>query len=110
MKPIFIIFPKLKVLGIALFPFIVLQNKHLKQNKYLINHEKIHLRQELEMLVIPFYIWYLAEYFYYRYKKFSTYDSYMNISFEKEAYSNDFDLNYLIKRPFWGFLKYFGNK
>lgn len=108
MKPIVIIYSKLKVLGITLFPFIVLQNKKLKEDKFLMNHEKIHIRQELEMLVLPFYIWYLAEYFLYRAKGMSKYDAYRNISFEKEAYVNDYNLHYLKNRFLFSFLKYLG--
>ena len=32
--------------------------------------------------------------------------AYMNISFEKEAYKNDSDFNYLKKRRFWAWVKY----
>lgn len=40
--------------GITLFPFIVLRQSRMKDDPVLINHEKIHLRQQLELLVIPF--------------------------------------------------------
>lgn len=63
----------------------------------LINHERIHLRQQLEMLVIPFYIWYLVEF----YTK-----GYYNISFEREAYRNEHDPTYLRRRKPFAFLKY----
>jgi hypothetical protein len=33
--------------------------------------------------------------------------AYRNISFEKEAYTNEKDLNYLQSRSFWKFLNYF---
>ena len=58
------ILTKMKVNGITLFPFIILRNKDFKNNKILINHEKIHLRQQLELLIIFFYIWYVVEYYY----------------------------------------------
>lgn len=93
-------------LGISLWPFIILKRKELKLNKVFINHEKIHLRQQIEMLVIPFYIWYVVEYIIrlvrYRNRK----HAYRNISFEREAYSNEKDLDYLKKRSFWRFLFY----
>lgn len=82
--------------AMAFFPFVILNSK-VKADPRLINHERIHLRQQLELLVIPFYIWYLIEY----YKK-----GYMNVSFEKEAYANDKDLNYLKKRSIFAFRKY----
>ena len=95
-----------KISGITLFPFILLRKKELLYNKTLLNHEKIHLRQQIETLVIPFYIWYLSEY-YIKYLKYRDADkAYRNISFEREAYENDDNLNYLQKRKFWSFLKY----
>ena len=42
-----------KYRGITLWPFIVL-NKHEKGKEALLNHERIHLRQQIELLVIPF--------------------------------------------------------
>lgn len=82
--------------GLAFWPFIFISSK-TKVDDVLINHEKIHLRQQIEMLIIPFYICYLIEY----YKK-----GYINVSFEKEAYSNDKDLTYLKKRSIFAFLRY----
>lgn len=66
----------------------------------------IHIRQQAEMLVIPFYIWYLTEWFikYIIYRNFDK--AYRNIGFEREAYLNENDLIYLKKRRFWSFLKY----
>jgi hypothetical protein len=94
----------------ALFPFILLRDKRMKDNHILINHERIHLRQQAEMLVIPFYIWYIIEYFIllavYRNKR----DAYKGISFEREAYGNDRNLNYLNHRPFWHFINFIGSK
>ncbi|KFC21006.1 MULTISPECIES: hypothetical protein [Epilithonimonas] len=95
-----------KISGITLFPFILLRKKELRHNPILINHEKIHLRQQLELLIIPFYIWYLSEY-YIKYLKYKNPDlAYRNISFEREAYKNDQNLDYLKKRKWWSFISY----
>lgn len=92
--------------GITLYPFVFLKNKTLKSNAVLLNHERIHLKQQLELLIIPFYIWYGLE-FLYRFIQFKNWQmAYRNISFEKEAYLNEKDLQYLKKRKFWRFLKY----
>ena len=40
--------------AIALWPFIVLKCKERRHDKVLINHERIHLRQQLECLILPF--------------------------------------------------------
>ncbi|WP_379738221.1 hypothetical protein [Flavobacterium ponti] len=93
--------------GITIFPFIVLSFKQDKSNMVLINHEKIHIRQQIEMLVIPFFLWYGIEYvirfIQYRNSKLA----YLNISFEREAYQNEKNLHYLKQRSFWSFLRYF---
>jgi len=96
----------MKVNGITLFPFIILRNKDFKNNKILINHEKIHLRQQLELLIIFFYIWYVVEYYYWLVKLKNKHLAYRNISFEREAYAMEEDLNYLETRKFWSFFKY----
>ena len=84
------------IAGLAFFPFIFI-SPNVKITPELLNHERIHLRQQLEMLIIPFYIWYLIAL-----KR----KGYMNISFELEAYTNDKNLNYLKNRKFFAFLKY----
>ena len=94
------------VSGIALFPFIVVREKQYLQDPYCLNHEKIHIRQQAELLVIFFYLWYVTEYLirWCMYK--NAYLAYRSISFEKEAYLNENDLNYLKRRRFWSFLQY----
>lgn len=83
-----------------------LKSKDLKENQVLINHEKIHLRQQLELLVIPFYIVYGIEFLIRLILYKNWHKAYKNISFEREAYTNEFNLYYLKGRPFWAFLKY----
>ncbi|WP_415328445.1 hypothetical protein [Chryseobacterium sp. MMS23-Vi53] len=97
---------KLKINGIALFPFIFIRRLEDKENNVLINHEKIHLRQQLEMLIIFFYIFYVIEYYYWVFKLKNTDSAYRRISFEREAYANESNLNYLKERKFWNFRKY----
>ncbi len=94
-------------LGLTIFPFIVLKDAALRSSKILINHEKIHLRQQLELLIIPFFVLYGLEFLYrlIQYEKWGL--AYRNISFEREAYTNEKDLNYLKSRSLFKFLKYF---
>ena len=92
--------------GMAIWPFIVVRNAQLRKDKVFINHERIHLRQQLELLILPFYIWYILEFTVHWIRYGNRYDAYRSISFEKEAYSNENDLGYLTHRPFWSFLKY----
>ena len=82
--------------ALAFWPFIIMPRSTVIDAE-LINHERIHLRQQLELLVIPFYIWYLIEF----YTK-----GYWNFSFEKEAYYNEKNLQYLKKRCIFAFRRY----
>ncbi len=92
--------------GLTVFPFVFLKYNRLKNDEVLINHERIHLRQQLELLVLPFYVFYVVEFLirlvqYRAWKK-----AYRNISFERESYLNEDNLNYLQTRKFWQFIKY----
>lgn len=95
-----------KFLGIALWPFIIIRKKELLNDAEFLNHEKIHLRQQAEMLVVFFYVWYVLEFLvrWLQYK--NRYEAYKNISFEREAYTHEKDLNYLKKRSFFGFTNF----
>ena len=44
------------------YPFIFIKNKEDLTNKMLINHEKIHLKQQIELLIIFFFIIYFLEF------------------------------------------------
>lgn len=92
--------------GITIFPFVFLKTKQLRGNQVLINHEKIHLKQQLELLIVPFYVFYVFEFLIrlLQYKKWQL--AYKNISFEREAYGNQNNLEYLKNRKIWSFLKY----
>lgn len=99
------IVPK-RYLGITIWPFIFLKHATLKDDVALLNHERIHIKQQLELLILPFFIWYSFE-FIYRFVQFKSWQqAYRNISFEREAYTNENDLDYIKSRPFWGFSRY----
>lgn len=91
--------------GCAVWPFVFVKSEYLKNDKVFINHERIHLRQQLELLIVFFYLWYGIEYLVHLIRLKSKQAAYRSISFEKEAYANENDLNYLKKRSFWAFLK-----
>lgn len=96
--------------GMTVYPFVFLKYYKDKVNAVFLNHEKIHLQQQIEMLVIPFYIWYVFEFFV-RLVQYKNKDlAYRNISFEREAYSNETNFNYLKKRSLFGFVKYINLK
>ncbi len=92
--------------GIAIFPFILFKYKHDKHDITFLNHEKIHLRQQLELLIIPFFISYFFEFLWKSFKYRNFHLGYRNISFEREAYLNEKNTNYLTHRKIFGFLSY----
>lgn len=73
----------------------------------LIRHERIHTAQMLEMLIVGFYLWYLAEWLVrlvvgrngWKY-------AYRHISFEREAYENMHDAGYLSRRRHYTWFRY----
>ena len=93
------------VVAVALFPF-VLVNKSKNIDQRVINHEKIHLHQQVELLIVFFYIWYGLEYLLRLLKYKNSDTAYRNICFEREAYLNESDNSYTKSRGFLTFLKY----
>jgi hypothetical protein len=92
--------------GLAVFPFIFLKDKTFKNDGVLINHENIHLKQQLEFLIISFYVWYGIEFLFRLLQYGNWHLAYKNISFEREAFANENNPKYLKERGFWQFLKY----
>lgn len=92
--------------GLSLWPFIILKEPELSKDRILINHERIHLRQQAELLILPFYIWYISEWVIKSIWYLSTYKAYRNLSFEREAYLHESDPEYLASRSRFGFIKY----
>lgn len=71
------------------------------ENDY--NHEAIHTKQMKELLYVIFYILYLLEWLYRLTQKGN---AYKNISFEKEAYDNEKDTDYLDRRKHFSWIGY----
>ena len=92
--------------GLSLWPFIFLKEDSLKADEVLINHERIHLKQQQELLILPFYLLYVSEWLLRTVLYLDSYRAYQNISFEREAYANEKDMQYLRKRKTFGFLRY----
>lgn len=96
----------LPVAGMAIFPFVLIKFEKLKADRQIINHELIHLRQQIELLVLPFFILYLINYLVnlIKYRNHDT--AYRNIIFEREAYGNDANCSYLKNRKFASWIRY----
>ena len=87
--------------AICLFGF-VLSVRPLSATE--LNHELIHAAQQKELLYIPFFIWYFIEWLilYFKYRNWEK--AYFHIRFEKEAYHNESDLDYLNHRKHFPYL------
>ena len=92
--------------GLCLWPFIILRNASLLEDEILINHERIHLRQQAEMLLLFFYLQYLVEWILKSLYYLDFYKAYRNVSFEREAYLHEKDADYLAERRPFQSLKY----
>jgi hypothetical protein len=71
-----------------------------------INHEKIHLKQQLELFIVVFYLWYGVEFLFKYIKYKDSYQAYRNICFEREAYLYEVQSDYLKTRKAFSFLKF----
>jgi predicted membrane protein len=95
-----IFIPKLlgHYVGMSFGPFLILRNRDQLKDLVLINHETIHFYQQIEMLFIPMWALYGIFYLMNRIKGMNHHSAYKAIPFEKEAYSNEKDLQYLFRR------------
>jgi hypothetical protein len=85
---------------------VILREQQHADDPVVVFHEKIHIRQQAELLVGLFFVWYFLE-FLIRFAKHRNKDeAYHNISFEREAYANEKSPDYLKSRPFWKFFRY----
>jgi hypothetical protein len=78
--------------GIMLFPFCFVKKDAPDRT---VRHEKIHLKQAINLLVIPFYLLYFI--FWVRCLFMYGKKAYYYICFEQEAYRNEFKLDYKVK-------------
>ncbi|RMB62930.1 hypothetical protein EAX61_04980 [Dokdonia sinensis] len=92
--------------GVTLYPFVIMRDATLREDAVFMNHEKIHLRQQRELLILPFFLWYGVEFLVRCVQYRNRYVAYRNISFEREAYAQETNFIYLKDRNFWSFLKF----
>lgn len=96
--------------AINLFGLVFARKEFKPLLKVTENHEAIHTAQMKELLFVFFYLWYgiewLVRLFQYRDRK----EAYYNISFEREAYVNQSNPDYLKSRKHYQNLKYLSIK
>ena len=98
-----------KFVGITLYPYVFLKKRIKKygeiEQKYIRNHESIHFEQQKDYIVkynvfiglLVFYSLYIFWWAKYGYRK---------IPFELEAYTNEYNFNYIDERKPLDHLKY----
>ena len=117
----YIPFPGYK--AINLFGVLFVKN-NAKIDDVTINHESIHSRQFVELMVLfavatvfirwwmpllsPlfFYLWYLVEWIVRLFQHRDTNEAYKNISFEREAYVHEGTTGYLEDRPIFNWRRF----
>lgn len=120
--------------AITIWPLIFARKSAKWLKDYVVNHESIHLRQQLEVLIVSAVIiaalilifgwswwWLLLSLGVYyagygidyaiRYILYgSPHEAYRNIATEQEAYLNQYDLTYLKHRKPFAWVKYLGQR
>ena len=85
---------------------ILFVRKNAEIDELTINHEEIHTAQMKELWYLLFYLWYAIDWLVKLviYRNFR--DAYVNVVFEREAYANDEDEDYLKTRKRFAFIRY----
>ena len=93
----------INVWAITLYPFIICKGEMDQQTK---THEIIHLHQQRELWLIGFYLLYVGYWLWFLYKHRDFKMAYACIPFEREAYDNDEDPTYPVRRKAYSWRKY----
>lgn len=95
-----------RVAAISIFPFIIVGREELKKDKTFLNHELIHIYQQMELFFVFFILLYYLEFLLRLLRYRDAQKAYRLISFEREAYENETNYDYLKTRKWFSFLKY----
>jgi len=96
--------------GAAIFPLLIVRSEEYA-TPLLINHERIHFRQQIETLFVGLLILKLAETLYARvFLKLRAPDYNLYLAAEQEAYRNQHNMHYLENRPLFNVFSYIRNK
>ncbi len=92
--------------AINLFGIVVARKDCLPLSRRILHHEAIHSQQIKELLFVGFYLLYVLEWFVRLLYTRNLKKAYNAISFEKEAFRNEANANYLSSRKHFAFLNY----
>jgi hypothetical protein len=93
----------IEISAITLGPIVISRNQMSETTK---RHETIHFQQFLELAFVGFIVLYFGWWVWNRIKGQSGPVAYFNIPFEKEAYANHHDKNYLNSRKRFAWIHY----
>lgn len=96
--------------AINLFGLVLARQECKPLSAKTINHEAMHTAQMKELLYLVFYLWYGIEWLIRLIQYRNSKQAYYNISFEREAYANQNNLDYLKSRKRFSFIKYLKGK
>jgi len=85
----------INIWAITLYPFIICKGEMDEITK---NHERIHLAQQRELWVIGFYVLYIGYWLIGKFSNMRSHQAYLFIPFEREAYENQSNPQYLSQR------------
>lgn len=93
--------------AMTIWPFIF---SRTEPTGIVLNHEATHCEQQLELLILPFFLWYVVEWLIRLLLYRNFYEAYRNISFEQEAYLNQHNTWYVTERSHFAWVKYLTRK
>jgi len=103
-------FPPKEFGAINLLGIIIVRKDYGSLTEAEKNHELIHTRQMIEMLIVFFYLSYFIEWIIRLVQYRDRFQAYANISYEREAYANMYNLSYLKTRKLFTFTHYYKKK
>lgn len=92
--------------AINLFGLVFARKEYHPLKDHIRNHEAIHTAQMRDLLFLFFYLWYGIEWVIRLIQYRNTKKAYYNISFEREAYRNQYNSEYLKQKKYFSFTKY----
>jgi hypothetical protein len=93
--------------AVCIWPFIFVRPDIPEYDvEVTMNHERIHARQQVELLWLFFFIGYGLEYLFRLIKYRGHHKAYRSIVFEREAFDNDRNPGYLKTRKAYAWVKY----
>lgn len=97
--------PSKGFVALNLFGVIFARKEYNPITARTIHHESIHTAQMKEMLYLFFYLWYGIEWIVRLIQCKNKIEAYRNISFQREAYMNDMNPEYLKSRKMFSWFK-----